>query len=1502
MSAEEVARVTPDLTGLLSTSIPPPGFSVVGSTTSLGDLTITTPGPSSINCKSLSIGYPPHWPAALPDLNLSVFQDGASQLPDALCLTDDDALDIAANCANSTGVCLDMQTKENIDDCSSDLPHHFHNLSIIGSSRANQIWAVGAERRISTTPGSDTAGGSNCSSGLLSCFGDSHCSVGSGNFSANGVNYNSAASGEAHSFAGSGVTGDITPLPGQLGHLTASNGTAVPGRLENQHSQENANMAPFDLLSIWEPRQNNSHHVWLPDPSQDPVTANTTVGNCATTGNDCPEEQDNHNHLGLGIDNGAENEVLPWNWDTACGLANTTSWRDLFPECKDSEPINLPYNNSENGINHSNAPEFGAHAPSGLWSSSIHNVTSSMSISASSPLSTQPTILFGSAMGLVSESNDIDTLQHSHRVLQDQSDAYNDVTMPRSNASLFAQPNSTLINPRSTAFRGSSVSNSDLNSMSDTITSNLFPLPSSTAMPNSLLAIPPLFLFGQSAESECSGLITPSANITTLPASSTPLQIPVSFVGGQGSAFGPTFQLSEAHIMNDIYTKYPGILPPPGLCAVSSPSSSNCATPTLPSAAAASATSSVSQLPPGNFEGNPLCESTVVNNNNFPFGYNMPPTSQLNMMDPQSMAMAMTLFMSQGGAANNNNSNNSQIPPPLSQAPQWNHVAFMIMQQLANGMANNPGCVVSSTPNTVIDNITPSANGNNIVDQSRLAAGAFAFFQAQQQLMNAAQQQRHSTALSGGSVVSNNSSNCIAPTVTSSTPLVSPFTSSVVTNPSNYFGGLYSSGSVVGGLNPGNFSIPNGINLLPPVGLLHPEASGSPNSVAGDVSSYSRMPISQPPGALAVSMHISPTSPSGLQRPPLSVSTGFSSATPYPFNFDASMHKNRAFAAAFAAASGVAVTATPPPGMGPNPNLRPTGVNHPALLGTRAPVPPPLMPVVTGRSPGLLSAVHSQTVQQSPNYAAALQSHQNINQRLPAPLLSPLPLTLSGTASSRPSSVVGVNITTSTPLVVTTVSSRSQLLEDFRNSSARFQHMHLSELRDHMVEFARDQHGSRFIQQKLETATTAEKNSVFNEILPHSGKLMTDVFGNYVIQKFFEFGTKEQKELLSQRLQGHVVEFATQMYGCRVIQKALESVPAEAKIHIVGELRPFVTRCVKDQNGNHVIQKCIECVPPSELDFIISAFRGQVVLLSSHPYGCRVIQRILEHCLPEQTRPILDELHKGVEHLVKDQYGNYVIQHVLEHGSNEDKSRIIQNLRGRVCALSSHKFASNVMEKAIANAVPSERAVLIEEILHPISNVNINGDTSSVTTNNISSSLVDMMKDQYANYVVQRMLELADTEQRRVLINRIRPMQNVLRKFNYGKHIIAKLEKYNNVAGNNNTTGKSSSANNNNNNNNNNNTTNNNNTNLSVSNNSSTNHVSKTSNNSNNNNGTGNNNGGCNNTNNSNNGGTPAASKSAGSNSESNGMTTLQQNDSSTNTTATTTTHKSSNDKANHRT
>ncbi|KAH9496628.1 Pumilio 2 [Bulinus truncatus] len=344
------------------------------------------------------------------------------------------------------------------------------------------------------------------------------------------------------------------------------------------------------------------------------------------------------------------------------------------------------------------------------------------------------------------------------------------------------------------------------------------------------------------------------------------------------------------------------------------------------------------------------------------------------------------------------------------------------------------------------------------------------------------------------------------------------------------------------------------------------------------------------------------------------------------------------------------------------------------------------------------------------------------------------------------------------------VTGRSRLLEDFRNN--RIPNLSLKDLVNHVVEFSQDQHGSRFIQQKLERATPQEKGMVFGEILSAAYSLMTDVFGNYVIQKFFEFGTSDQKQTLAQRVRGHVLPLALQMYGCRVIQKALESIPADMQVEIVKELDGHVLKCVKDQNGNHVVQKCIECVDPKYLQFIIDAFKGQVYSLSTHPYGCRVIQRILEHCTAEQTAPVLEELHEHTERLVQDQYGNYVIQHVLEHGRMEDKSKIVNTIRGKVLMLSQHKFASNVVEKCVSHSSRQERAMLIEEVCNMSDGYGHH------------SALYSMMKDQFANYVVQKMIDVAEPPQRKVLMHKIRPHIATLRKYTYGKHILAKLEKF----------------------------------------------------------------------------------------------------------------------------
>ncbi|XP_057782855.1 pumilio homolog 2-like [Salvia miltiorrhiza] len=337
----------------------------------------------------------------------------------------------------------------------------------------------------------------------------------------------------------------------------------------------------------------------------------------------------------------------------------------------------------------------------------------------------------------------------------------------------------------------------------------------------------------------------------------------------------------------------------------------------------------------------------------------------------------------------------------------------------------------------------------------------------------------------------------------------------------------------------------------------------------------------------------------------------------------------------------------------------------------------------------------------------------------------------------------------------------SSLLEEFKSNKARC--FELSEITGHVVEFSADQYGSRFIQQKLETATTEEKCMVFEEIFPQALTLITDVFGNYVVQKFFEHGMPSQRRELASKLFGHVLTLSLQMYGCRVIQKAIEVIDVDQKIKMVEELDGNVMRCVRDQNGNHVIQKCIECVPEEHIQFVVSTFFDQVVTLSTHPYGCRVIQRVLEHCKDEKTQmKVMEEIMGSVSMLAQDQYGNYVVQHVLEHGKPHERTTIIQELAGKIVQMSQQKFASNVVEKCLTFGDPSERQLLVTEML---------GTTDE------NEPLQAMMKDQFANYVVQKVLETCSDQERELIMCRIKVHLNALKKYTYGKHIVARVEK-----------------------------------------------------------------------------------------------------------------------------
>lgn len=353
---------------------------------------------------------------------------------------------------------------------------------------------------------------------------------------------------------------------------------------------------------------------------------------------------------------------------------------------------------------------------------------------------------------------------------------------------------------------------------------------------------------------------------------------------------------------------------------------------------------------------------------------------------------------------------------------------------------------------------------------------------------------------------------------------------------------------------------------------------------------------------------------------------------------------------------------------------------------------------------------------------------------------------------------------------------RSPVLDEFRTNPTNKVY-NLKDIVGYVLEFCQDQHGSRFIQYELASASPSEREVIFNEIRDQSVELSDDVFGNYVIQKFFEFGSKTQKDILVSQFKGRMQELSMQMYACRVIQRALEFIDLEQRIDLVKELSTCVLEMIKDQNGNHVIQKAIERIPMVELPFILDSLDGQIYHLSTHAYGCRVIQRLLEFGSEEDQTRIFREIKDFIPFLIQDQYGNYVIQHVLQQNGDkclqdmaETKQNIVNIVSQSVVEFSKHKFASNVVEKAILFGTKEQRDLIMSKIMPR--------DEANAANLEENSPMVLMMRDQFANYVVQKLVGVSEGQEKRLIVIAIKSyLEKLSNSEAVGNRNLASVEK-----------------------------------------------------------------------------------------------------------------------------
>lgn len=322
----------------------------------------------------------------------------------------------------------------------------------------------------------------------------------------------------------------------------------------------------------------------------------------------------------------------------------------------------------------------------------------------------------------------------------------------------------------------------------------------------------------------------------------------------------------------------------------------------------------------------------------------------------------------------------------------------------------------------------------------------------------------------------------------------------------------------------------------------------------------------------------------------------------------------------------------------------------------------------------------------------------------------------------------------------------------------RFANMALEQLGGEIYALCKDQHGCRYLQKKLEDRNPDQVHMIWLETNQHVIELMTDPFGNYLCQKLLEYCNDEERTVLIENASHELVRIALNQHGTRALQKMIEFINTETQINIIiRSLQNRVVELIQDLNGNHVIQKCLNRLTAQQSQFIFDAVGRHCIDVGTHRHGCCVLQRCIDHASGEQKAWLIRQISDNAYVLVQDPFGNYVVQYILDLNEPIFTEPLVAMFQGRVGQLSKQKFSSNVIEKCLRCAQEPSKDMLIEEMLQP-------------------AELDRLLRDSFANYVIQTALDYANPAMKTRLIEAIRPHLPAIRTTPYGRRIQAKIQ------------------------------------------------------------------------------------------------------------------------------
>ena len=312
------------------------------------------------------------------------------------------------------------------------------------------------------------------------------------------------------------------------------------------------------------------------------------------------------------------------------------------------------------------------------------------------------------------------------------------------------------------------------------------------------------------------------------------------------------------------------------------------------------------------------------------------------------------------------------------------------------------------------------------------------------------------------------------------------------------------------------------------------------------------------------------------------------------------------------------------------------------------------------------------------------------------------------------------------------------------NKSEKIDQTIYNKLKGKFDQIIRTHKGSRIFQNYLKNSHADILHQIFLELKNKLTELLKDNYANYFCKRFFcSLNQKDRIEFLT-IIQNDLGSLAIDFTATYPIQGIIEQLgsKAEKKIIYMG-IKDLINIYCYNIYGTHILEKMLSYFEEEFIKEIIDYAIKNFIDLSYHINGICIIKKLLlmTHKKDLHTK-IKKIIYDNAINLIVHQYGNYVIQTIVENWDDKELEDIINIFRNKYIYLSKQKYSSNAIERIIEK---NQKNLII--YINEICNEN---------------NFIEIIKNKYGNYVIQKALKLSSGNCREKIIGKINKNINKL--------------------------------------------------------------------------------------------------------------------------------------------